>query len=968
MAKKSGMGGLIKIGQKNALLSFDTPSKSIGGSDKADKEKALTAQELAALSAKTESQFKQTIDLIGNQFAVIHKIASELKEKKDSQWNKSSEALFKQFGTLLNKSADLEEKGTDPAEMRKWLIQYNKVTEQMASQLPWLKDYEPFKSDAKGARKAEEERKASIKELTNSLEKLIGGKRENDKERERKEKTGDGSKVLDVKDALFKSEHATLKLGLMGLLGPGAPIMALLGSIVNHEALIHKSNELGVKALKGILKGVVAGATAESTHAMQQHQDNVKELEFQKAEAKTQSLDELEREREAEEKPTAKSVEGVKSTNKHGGGALLGGLMGALELIMHEGKKVLSMFLPGKHSLLRKVFSYLLDFGKDFTKKGFTLIKDVGGELFSKGWSVVKSLSMDLIGGAWGLVKNIGSKLAGILIGGISTIGESLAAGVGGIVSSPVLLIGAAVVAAVAGIGYLAWKYRKQIMDFASNVWDKIKEGVSAAWHGITGFIGEGWDEVKKEFPNASKDLTTAASNTWNAVKDGATTAAANVETWAKEGWSAIKKSPIGEIAAIYGQIYTWMWDKVKNIAADAWDTIKSWWGAGKKALTPVAKKAAELSKKVSAVVGAATGSAAGAVAEATPKVAHAVGSTVKAGASALGFSDKTAAAAGSATARAVSSIGGAVSGGLGALSARFESAAGGSGAIGEDSTGGTSYGTYQLAAKTGAMNGFIKYLDTAAPDIAQTLKNAGNPNGGKNGTFANAWRKINAQNPKRFAALQYGYIKSTYYDVADRQIKNATGVDINDRSNAVQQVLWSTAVQHGPGGAAQIFDSILEANPKISDKDLINKVYEERAKHFQHSTPQVQAAVKARFKVEDKLALADLAKDQAGKSVPGSTGHTMLASASSDGVESHVPPVNKQSKSSEPIVASAKVPVINRKAPAPIVVASAKTEPVSPPAKPDYRNNIGGTLSVDTVPSFLSNEGLLILNTPGVA
>jgi hypothetical protein len=49
---------------------------------------------------------------------------------------------------------------------------------------------------------------------------------------------------------------------------------------------------------------------------------------------------------------------------------------------------------------------------------------------------------------------------------------------------------------------------------------------------------------------------------------------------------------------------------------------------------------------------------------------------------------------------------------GLGKLSAKFESSKEGPSAIGYDTKGGTSYGTYQIASKTGTMSEFVAFLD----------------------------------------------------------------------------------------------------------------------------------------------------------------------------------------------------------------------------------------------------------------
>ena len=66
-----------------------------------------------------------------------------------------------------------------------------------------------------------------------------------------------------------------------------------------------------------------------------------------------------------------------------------------------------------------------------------------------------------------------------------------------------------------------------------------------------------------------------------------------------------------------------------------------------------------------------------------------------------------------------------------------------------------------------------------------------------------------------------------------------------------MREVIWSTAVQHGPAGAARIFDRADDLSGKPTDpayeRKLISNVYKLRAG---------QAAVHNRFRQEKTLAL----------------------------------------------------------------------------------------------------------------
>ena len=95
-------------------------------------------------------------------------------------------------------------------------------------------------------------------------------------------------------------------------------------------------------------------------------------------------------------------------------------------------------------------------------------------------------------------------------------------------------------------------------------------------------------------------------------------------------------------------------------------------------------------------------------------------------------------------------------------------------------------------------------------------------------------------------------------YDVASTGLKSKLDVDLNKRSSAVREVIWSTAVQHGASGSQAVVRAALAGRQagSLSDKELIQAIYAERAKHFSKSTPREREAVQNRFKREEQDAL----------------------------------------------------------------------------------------------------------------
>ncbi|AGW12995.1 hypothetical protein DGI_1128 [Megalodesulfovibrio gigas DSM 1382 = ATCC 19364] len=204
----------------------------------------------------------------------------------------------------------------------------------------------------------------------------------------------------------------------------------------------------------------------------------------------------------------------------------------------------------------------------------------------------------------------------------------------------------------------------------------------------------------------------------------------------------------------------------------------------------------------------------------------------------------------------------------LGGLAAQFESGPEGVAAIGYDRVGGTSYGKYQISSRAGTMSRFIAYLREEEPDWANRLTASGKANTrGRRGAMPDTWKAIAKENPARFEALQDDFILRTNYHPAREAIMEATKVDVSSCSPVLQDVLHSTAVQHGPGGASRIFISALQrtgATPdKVAEEKLIEEIYRTRKRNFGSSSWRVRRAVAERLTTEKDMAI-DLLKQGA--------------------------------------------------------------------------------------------------------
>lgn len=215
-----------------------------------------------------------------------------------------------------------------------------------------------------------------------------------------------------------------------------------------------------------------------------------------------------------------------------------------------------------------------------------------------------------------------------------------------------------------------------------------------------------------------------------------------------------------------------------------------------------------------------------------------------------------------------IGALGEALAEALGTLSAKYDTGGRGPGTVstGAGDPGGVSYGSYQMATKMGTVGRFVgqpgfkwsRDFQGLAPGTAQ---------------FTAVWKKIAAEQTADFQNAQHSYIKQTHYDLLAAKILNDNAVDVNTRSRALQDVVWSTAVQHG-GATPIVGRAIATLNCDCSDptydQKLICAIYAERGRkkpdgnlaYFSKSAPGVQAGVAKRFKNEEQDALAMLASE----------------------------------------------------------------------------------------------------------
>lgn len=208
----------------------------------------------------------------------------------------------------------------------------------------------------------------------------------------------------------------------------------------------------------------------------------------------------------------------------------------------------------------------------------------------------------------------------------------------------------------------------------------------------------------------------------------------------------------------------------------------------------------------------------------------------------------------------------------LGKLSEQFEVGQRGPGTVstGRGDAGGVSYGSYQMTSKP---NGGTVKRYVSPPTFTFRDRFLGLTAG--TDEFTSVWKAIAAKSRDEFQNSQHDFIKKTHFDPLTQKIISEDGLNVLTRSRTLQDVIWSTAVQHGPGN-----DVVHRALTTISigledpdfDRSLIVAIYAERGRktpagnlaRFARNSPEVQRGVARRFRDEQRDALAMLAEEMA--------------------------------------------------------------------------------------------------------
>lgn len=202
--------------------------------------------------------------------------------------------------------------------------------------------------------------------------------------------------------------------------------------------------------------------------------------------------------------------------------------------------------------------------------------------------------------------------------------------------------------------------------------------------------------------------------------------------------------------------------------------------------------------------------------------------------------------------------------GDLGSISEKYESGGRGVDTVskGTGDHGGVSYGKHQLSSKSGTMQKFVnspenekfaQYFEGLTPGSAQ---------------FNAVYSQLAKERGEEFGFAQQNFIRRTHYDPAMRKLQD-NGIDFSGRSRALNELVFSTATQYGPGGApSKIMRALrgMDVN-SMSDAEIITAIQDNKAANthidFKSSSVETQQSITGRAGREKADLLAMLQAEQ---------------------------------------------------------------------------------------------------------
>ncbi|WP_459933252.1 VgrG-related protein [Fundidesulfovibrio butyratiphilus] len=198
---------------------------------------------------------------------------------------------------------------------------------------------------------------------------------------------------------------------------------------------------------------------------------------------------------------------------------------------------------------------------------------------------------------------------------------------------------------------------------------------------------------------------------------------------------------------------------------------------------------------------------------------------------------------------------------GLGDSTKKYESGSRGVSTVsnGQGDPGGVSYGTYQLASKTGTAAAFMRSKEAGAFSPQFAGLTPGTPE------FSAKWKEVAAKDPEGLHKAEKAYLERTHFVL---QAAKADSLGFDMSNPALRDAVWSGSIQHGRFGKVLEKAAAGKDLRSMSAEDQIKAMYDARSQ-YADSLGVTPAAGSGRYKreIQDVLALNSNFQEKKGAS-----------------------------------------------------------------------------------------------------
>lgn len=194
----------------------------------------------------------------------------------------------------------------------------------------------------------------------------------------------------------------------------------------------------------------------------------------------------------------------------------------------------------------------------------------------------------------------------------------------------------------------------------------------------------------------------------------------------------------------------------------------------------------------------------------------------------------------------------------LGKTSKQYESGKSGAATIstGRGDHGGVSYGSYQLSTNSGTLKEFLYKTSNYNHEFDGLVP--------KTKAFNEKWVAL-ANNDPAFGKAQHDFVAASHYKPQMKKLEEE-GYRFSERGKAIQDMVWSTAVQYRAKTVRIVKRAEAESGldfDTATDKEIISAVQDSKRRHvntdFKSSSPEVQNNIKNNRIPDEKANLLKL-------------------------------------------------------------------------------------------------------------